>query len=249
MDKLLTIAIPTWDNRGQLETCLQTLTSYTKFPYQVMVIDNANESFIKESSAEWPSFVEYHAPGENLGWMGGINYALERCKTPYFCMMNDDVMFIPNSLNFWKSLIDPFTHDDRVGMVGPKSNFIAGLQNIRYVNPHSFDTTFAIGVCLALKTEFFREIGGLDESLPGGDDLDLTIRVRKADKRVRIASSAFLYHIGKQSGIRAQGKHYDSAWHQEVVKNAIIRKHGLKWQYETWSMDIVGELIPEEGLV
>lgn len=233
-DCKLTIAIPTWHNRAQLQVALNTLLAYAQFPYKVVVVDNGNDPALAANAESWPAHVEYFAPGVNRGWMGGINDALERCDTEFFAMMNDDVVFPANTQAFWRQLVEPF-EDPEVGMTGPTSDFISGPQSIQHTLPMLHDTTYAIGVCLVLRTEFLRELGGLDESLPGGDDLDLAIRVRRAGKCIRIVRQAYLHHVGQQSGPRAQGAYYDSREHQDEVKNAIIRKHGLRWQVDTWS--------------
>lgn len=241
---LLTVAIPTWNNKSQLQTTLDTLLCNTEFPFEVLVVDNGCDPSIARSAKDWPKRLRYCTPGRNAGWMGGLNFALEQCTTPYFAMMNDDVVFPANALPFWRILLKQF-EDESVGMVGPTSDFISGPQNICHSLPDVHDTTYAIGVCLVLPTDLLREIGGLDETLPGGDDLDLTIRVRKAGKKVRIARQAFLHHIGQQSGPRKQGKYYDSEEHQELVKNAIIRKHGFAWMHETWQGQVHAVEVPE----
>lgn len=227
MKPTLTIAIPTWHNARQLSDCLSTLINYTKFPFKVLVIDNGLDEVMEKSSKAWPDNVEYVAPKENLGWIGGINLGLELCDTPLFCMMNDDVMFLPSNTGFWQELTSHFL-DDTVGIVGPSSDFIAGTQTITCITPLCFNTSAIMGVCIVTKTEFLREIGGLDETLPGGDDFDLCARVEKAGKIVRVDKRAFLHHIGQQSGRKKQGAYYDSLEHQEEVKNAIAAKHGMK---------------------
>jgi len=242
MKPILTIAIPTWDNTQQLNGCLSTLISYTRFPFKAMVIDNGCSDQMESDSAIWPKNVEYHNPGGNLGWMGGINHALERCDTPFFAMMNDDVVFTPNSGEFWSQLIGHF-NEEEVGIVAPSSDFIAGTQSIAYITDLSYDVSVVMGVCLVLRTEFFKELGGLDESLPGGDDYDLCARVHQAEKTIRVDKRAFLHHIGQQSGRRKLGELYDSEWHQEVVKNAIAAKHGLKMWLKLSSFALAPSLL------
>ena len=41
--------------------------------------------------------------------------------------------------------------------------------------PDVIETSLLIGFCMLLETEFFKSIGGADETLPGGDDFDLSI--------------------------------------------------------------------------
>lgn len=241
MKPTLTIAIPTWHNAEQLSNCLSTLVNYTKFPFKVIVIDNGCDAVMEQSSESWPDNVEYVNPGENKGWMGGINHALEMCDTSLFCMMNDDVAFLPSNTGFWQELTSHFL-DDTVGIVGPASDFIAGTQAISCVTPLCFNASVIMGVCIVTKTAFLRDLGGLDETLPGGDDLDLCVRVRQAGKHVRVDKRAYLHHLGQQSGRRAQGEYYDGVEHQEMVKNAIAAKHGMKAWGEVYAFSIQEDL-------
>jgi len=245
MSPLLTIAIPTYQNYQQLQWCLYSLIGNTEFPFKIIVINNESspESQLQiETLCKSIGFknIEVKQPGVNLKWMGSINLALSMTDTPFFCMMNDDVVFLPESKTFWRILINHFK-DERVGAVGPCSNFVAGNQNLFNINlPIALETTMLIGFCLLTKTNLLKDIGSLDESLPGGDDLDLSIRLNKMNYRLIADRTAYLHHIGQQTGQRVHKNYWDSQDHQEAVTNALIKKHGFiawhncfqcKWDY------------------
>ena len=40
MKNLLTIVIPTWNNRDMLKVCIESLFLYTNYPFEVIIIDN-----------------------------------------------------------------------------------------------------------------------------------------------------------------------------------------------------------------
>jgi len=245
MTPLLTIAIPTFQNYQQLQWSLYSLIANTEFPYKIIIINNesskeSQEQILSLCSSTGFKSVEVLQPGSNLKWMGSINLALENTDTPFFCMMNDDVVFPPESKVFWRTLIRHF-NDEKVGAVGPCSNFVAGNQNLFNINlPICLDTTLLIGFCLVTRTDLLKSIGGLDESLPGGDDLDLSIRLMKEGYKLFADRTAYLHHIGQQTGQRVHKGYWDSQDHQEAVSNAIIKKHGFiawnncfscKWTY------------------
>jgi len=232
----LSICIPTYNNHQQLDWCLHSLFEHTDYNYKILVIDNesAIESYksIQNIIQDLPEdAITIVQPGSNLKWMGSINIGLHHihaAQSEYFCMMNDDTVFIPESKDFWKNLIDVF-EDPLVGAVGPCSNFVSGNQNLFNVEtPSIVETTCLIGMCLVVKTKLFREIGGLDEALPGGDDLDLSIRLRDRGLKLIANRTSYLHHIGQQTGKRVFEGYWDSGIHQEITNNAIIKKHGLK---------------------
>jgi SAM-dependent methyltransferase len=105
---------------------------------------------------------------------------------------------------------------------------------------------FLIGFCLVLDSEKFREVGLLDETLPGGDDLDLSIRLRKAGYKLVCDKTAYLHHIGSQTGNRVHSGYWNSDLQTDRSNNALIRKHGLKAWYELVSGDpLAMSLTPE----
>ena len=247
MKDLLTVVIPTWNNLEMLKACLESLFQNTQYPLKVIVIDNGCKGEVKNSlSGASESLVEVLEPKENLGWMRAHQLALDSCDTPYYCMLNDDVVFIPGHIDFWRKLTSHLQGD--IAAVGPGSNFVAGSQNVLRVNiPPICDSSLLIGFCMVLKTDIFKEIGGPDSDLPGGDDLDISIRLRKAGYGLRIDRTAYLHHIGQQTGTRIHGADWDSDWSQEVTNNALMAKHGASdwhdcilafWSYpKEWELE------------
>jgi GT2 family glycosyltransferase len=248
MTPQLTIQIPTFRNPEQLKDALLSLLVHTEFPYVIKVINNDQSREVVDEVVRvvggydlLPSAVDcievIHAGG-NQGWMGAHNLALKQCDTPFVCFLNDDVVFIPRQWDFWKKLIEPFG-DPTVGATGPCSNFVMGSQNLwNIMHPVRYDTTLLIGFCVVMRTELIKELGGLDETLPGGDDFDSSIRIRDAGYRLVVDRAVYLHHLGRQTGIRVHGE-WDGVVHKENTVNAIIRKHGVKKWYDTMQAKVL----------
>lgn len=231
MSKPLAVVIPTWNNPQQLTWCVNSLFRYVDYPLHVYLVDNGGQGAVKKQLENVPTdLLTVLEPGVNLGWMGAHNFALEKIKEPYYCMMNDDVVFLPSHNTFFRRLTEHL-QESRVGAVGPCSNFVAGQQSLMNIyTPLVFEVQFLIGFCMVARTEVLREVGAWDALLPGGDDLDLSIRLMDAGYSLRVDKTCYLHHIGQQTGVRLKGMDWDSAWSQEVTQNAIIRKHGLaRW--------------------
>ena len=232
---MLTICIPTYQNLRQLCGTLSSLIRYTEFPYCIKVINNdgtdAGMEVVEKTIAEYDSdMVELVHAHANKGWMGAHNMVLPSVETPLVCLLNDDVFFLPGMPGFWRDMCRWFK-DEEVGAVGPISNFVMGAQNMWQGEVHSIsETTLLIGFCVVMRTQVLKDIGGLDEMLPGGDDLDWSIRMRDAGYKLLVDRAAFLYHIGQQTGGRVRPGYWDSEEHQNKTDNALIRKHGVgKW--------------------
>jgi SAM-dependent methyltransferase len=77
------------------------------------------------------------------------------------------------------------------------------------------------------------QAGGIDMALPGGDDLDLSIRLRKAGYELWVDRNVFVYHHGFKTGERVNGNStvsggWNSIEMQERTNQALIQKHGLR---------------------
>lgn len=230
MKKDITIAIPTYNNDQDLWRCLYTLTLNTNVNARVIVINNdINTKEIIDTlvSQEGLDHVEVVHKVENVGWMGGINTALDMADTEYFCMLNDDVIFIPGMPMFWDILLRHFA-DPTVAAVAPCSNFASGVQSLYETDlPYTLDTTILVGFCFLTKTELLKDIGGLDENLTGGDDVDLSIRFLNKGMRLVCDRSAYIHHLGQRTGNRVHEGFWDSEDHQEIIINELIKKHGV----------------------
>lgn len=238
MEPLLTIAVPTYQNPQQLEWCLRSLVLNTDFPYQIVIVNNDGSDPGKQAvdrllDPERLPYLTARHPGQNLGWMGGINMALEECETMLFCMLNDDVVFLPNNGEFWRTLAARF-EDPLVGAVGPCSNFVTGNQNLYEMGrPLITEANYLIGFCMVARTQLLKDLGGMDEKIPGGDDIDLSIRIRKAGYKLISDRTVYLHHIGQQTGIRVKGQEWNSRKMIMATNNALLRRHGVREWYET----------------
>lgn len=230
----LTIQIPSYQNPLQLADTIISLLRFTEYPLVIRIINNDQHKMAVDEliqKLEVDNVEVIHAGG-NKGWTGAHNLALKECTTPYVCLLNDDVLFLPSQKGFWNSLCGLFS-EPSVGAVGPISNFVMGSQNAwNLKHPMLHETTLLIGFCVVMRTELIKEIGGLDETLPGGDDFDWSIRIRQAGYRLMVDRMCYLHHIGRQTGHRVRPG-WDGVAHQEITMNALIRKHGVREWYQT----------------
>lgn len=236
MNTLVDIIIPTMDNPGQLSQCLKSLINsrFSEQLFHIFVVNNGHKNscdFIDPKH----KFISVLQPGKNLGWMAGINYGLRYSKAPFFVMANDD-LFFPTSSKGWLSVLLQHFKNPKVAAVGPSSNIVMGFQNmISSCDLEAFTTYFLIGFCMLVRKSAFDEVGGLDEALPGGDDFDLSIRLRDKDYRLVVDKRVFVFHYGMQTGNKVYGDYtknggWNSPQYTEKVNHALISKHGFrKW--------------------
>lgn len=234
-ERQLTIAIPTYNNKEILASCLCSLFLFAPGDYKVIVIDNGEQALTLDIPEALQDRVQVVRPGRNLGWCGGINLALSMCDTPFFCMLNDDVLFLEGLSGFWPNLLAPFEHP-LVGAIGPCSNCVSRSQNIVYrPAQNTYLVSLLIGFCMVVRAQMLKDMGGLDETLLGGDDLDLSIRFLQKGMKLVVVREAFLYHFGEHTGRRVYGDNYNSSWYSECIQNELVKKHGMLAWFDTFN--------------
>lgn len=238
MSHLVDILVPTLDNYQYVSQALVSLVNNRSSEglYHIYVVNNGHPR-----SCDWVSGPHItlinHGRG-NIGWEGALKEGLALSKAPYVCFFNDDA-FIPPSSRLWLNQLLQHFKDSKVGAVGPSSNVVMGMQNIFGTVPYtSFSSRFLIGFCLLVRRSALEEVGGVDASLPGGDDLDLSIRLRKAGYKLIVDRDVFVYHHGFKTGERIYGTpDKTGGWNSfdmtEKTNHALIRKHGFRWWWET----------------
>ena len=231
--KNITICIPTFNSPEVLNCMLTSLYTNTDWEGRVIVVNNGTSPH-----PDLPIFKEKQIlvveAGRNTGWMGGVNLGLEMARTELFCMSNDDLLFPPGSWEFWTVLNNGFMLG-RIGGVAPSSNYVSGCQNaFWHTKALTVQAPYLIGMLAMYPTKLLQDLGGLDESLPGGDDLDLSIRVKDAGYTLLCCRNAYVHHLGSQTGRREQPDYWDSREHQLKTQNALIAKHGLKKWADCW---------------
>lgn len=228
----LDIVIPTYNNFEYLRPCLESIlrnkTSVGLF--HIYVVNNGHKN-----SCDWinhPDVTVFNTES-NLGWEGGLEYAFGKTSAPYVLFLNDDVLIPPTSMMWINQLLQHFISDE-VGAVGPSSNVVMGLQNIFHqTDLNIFTTKYLIGFCFMVRREALVKVGGIDPSLPGGDDLDMSIRLRNAGYKLIVNKNVFVYHHGFKTGERVKGDAQKmNGWNSfemiEKTNHALIRKHGFK---------------------
>lgn len=237
----LDIIIPTFNNPRLLGECISSIACLRfSYPVRILVVNNGHPNSLG-FIPEYPFVEVIQTGGKNLGWEGGLKEGLKHSKSEFVMFLNDDT-YIPASSKDWiNTLVSTFENKD-VAAVGPTTNVVMGAQNIWKTSPHiSIETTYLIGFCMLLKRKFLDEVGGVDFNLPGGDDLDLSIRFRLAGYKLVCRRDVFVYHHGFVTGRALYGdENKANGWNSrkmiERTNMALIKKHGFK----NWFLCISG---------
>lgn len=237
------IIIPTMDNRAFLAPCLTSLKGNTSgVRYRVYVVNNG----APDSCARIGPRRQVLQAGGNIGWERALQLGLSHSRAPLVLFLNDDTLFL-RSQRHWLARLVADLDDPSVAAAGPSSNLVAGPQSTTVQLPAPrYQARYLIGFCLLVRRSALDEVGGIDTTLPGGDDIDLSIRLRAAGYTLVCDRRSFVYHYGFRTGTRVHGgPDVAGGWNsQEMISataNALIAKHGQAAFADAWRQDPIGE--------
>ena len=240
------IIVVTYNNYGLLRHCLYSLILYNGSPYDLHIVNNGTphtlDNLVKASGN-----IHVYDTGSNLGWMGGINFVKDKVKGPFVLLLNDDTQFIHHDWGWLRRLLLPFFSYKNVGAVGPTSNNVGGIQGINVAEfmPRCHNTAWLSGFCLLTKKEYLDKVNWLDESLPGGDDIDLSIKLQDLGLALIVCRDVTVLHHYAATGYKVHGAYWDSIDHTEKINIALIQRHGLKRWLKIIRQE--GEQVESEG--
>ena len=117
-----TVCIVNYKTLDFTRLCLRSIRKFTKYPYEVIVVDNdsSDESLEYLKSLEWIRLLERpHKPGDPRGSYdegAAFDLGVENCKTEFFVVMHSDTFV--QKVNWLTELIGYFDNDENVACVG-----------------------------------------------------------------------------------------------------------------------------------
>ena len=105
MEKLLTIAIPTFNRKDCLRLALESIISQCDERIEVLVSDNASSDGTEEMVRRYFPMVKYYRNAENLG-MKNFRLCYEKSNGRYMMLLGDDDVIVENRLGIILSFLE-----------------------------------------------------------------------------------------------------------------------------------------------
>lgn len=239
MKPTVSIIVPTWNNPEYLNPCIDSIiaTGALRGFCELIIVNNGSQPI--KDYVKGHDNIKVLEPGQNLGWERGLEYGIKEAQGDFFCFQNDDTMIPKACQKFYENLLWPF-NDKSVAAVGPATTVAAGWHSVFQKNPLQMmiEVTFLIFFTVMIRKSDFLEAGGIDTSAPGGDDLDLSIRLRKIGKKLLVNPDTFIIHHAFKTGTRVRGEsNVAGGWNSKEMSDRtnqwLIQKHGFKTFMET----------------
>jgi GT2 family glycosyltransferase len=246
------IVILNWNSSLDTIRCLKSLASIAYKNIHTLIIDNGSEDdSVNLISSAFPK-VEMIQLDENKGFAGGCNTGIKEGLRRGFdsiLLLNNDAvvtaqflsmlvsrLFEERSLGAVQPTIMKMSAPEEVWNAGGKLSQIGFSKSIKTKPQHiegerSYAVDWLTGCCLLLKSEVVEQVGLFDEKFFAyHEDVDLSIRIRNAEKRLEVVSGSLVYHDGGGSSTqksKQRGHQVNPIVHYLNMRNTILifRKH------------------------
>lgn len=218
----VSIIVLTFNALEHTRRCVASLLEHTDARHELIFVDNGSTdgtvAWLGELARSQPR-VQVVLNEENLGFAAGNNLGLAAARGDYMLLLNSDTVVTAGWL---PRLLRPAQADPRVGLVGPVTNNITGVQKLPRVGYQqrtlagldafaarhaavnagkSAPALWIVGFCLLVRRDVVERLGGLDEIFGRGnyEDTDYCLRAFLAGYRSVVAQDCFIHHVGSAS--------------------------------------------------
>ena len=221
------LILPYWNREELVRQCLRSLVAAGVGDRRVVVVDDGSSpqqrASVDRELARLPLRAQVVTHDTNRGYKEAIHSGVEVCSAPYLVLLNSDSILTPG---FVEALVGVMEDRPEVAAVAPVSNHPTDLFQFRkelYLDPRDprdaarllrdvFGLTlrakkrrprvttapYLTGMCLALRRELFKELGGFGAHYLHGyfEDMALSCRLRDLGHTLAIREDCFVYHQG-----------------------------------------------------
>lgn len=199
---MISVVIPTYNRRHELERALNSVFAQTHSEWEVVVVDDASDDGTEELVRELASErVQYHRLPGRSGAAAARNVGVELAKGEYIAFLDSDDEWVPRKLEIQVEALEKGDADIDVVYCGmtlcrgaappitllpsPATDLRAALACYNVIGPLP-------GVVLRL--ECFNRVGGFNTDLPSCQDWDLWWRLARDHKFCAIRRPLVFVH-------------------------------------------------------
>ena len=234
--KDITIIIVSYKSEKMI---IRNLEIIKKFP--TIIINNSRSDKFNTLIDDFKN-IKLITPDLNLGYGRANNLGVNQSKTPYFLIVNPDILLNEKLINTLYSTF--LNYNDDIGVVGPslydsnmKRRTNGSISHVKKIRGSKLSRSisnipegnmccdFLVGCCLFMKRDFFMELGGFDNDFfMYFEDNDLCDRIIKNGKTVLEVPSAKVIHLENSSSKKNSFQNYKLAIIHKISEYIYLKK-------------------------
>ena len=230
--------IPVYNRPGELQELLRSLLTQTYTQFEVIVVEDGSTLRCDEVVTSFSQDLSLrYFYQENTGQGFARNFGMQHANGDFFVILDSDVLLPPTYFECLQEAIQSRSLDAFGGPDAAASDF-SPLQKAMDFAMTSFWTTGGIrgklknpaayqarGFNMGVSRAVFDRLGGFVDP-NRGEDIEWSIRIKKAGFRLELVSEAFVYHkrkntlwsFAKQAFSFGRNRVNVSRFHPEAIK-------------------------------
>ena len=202
---LYSIIVPVYNRPDEIQKLLESLSAQTVKPFELVIIEDGSKERCDHLLGHYRSFftIHYHYK-ENEGRCEARNYGLQRAGGDYMLFFDSDVILPPFYFERLEAAMTASPCDCFGGPDAADDSFsdmqkavshsmtsfwtTGGIRGGKVVMEKFCPRTFNMGI----SRKVYETVGGFNDML--GEDIDLSLRIRKAGFDIRLIRETFVYH-------------------------------------------------------
>lgn len=202
--------IPTYNRADYLGDCVRSLLAQTRPPEQICVINDGSTDGTDDVVRAFGPKVELLTK-ENGGKSSALNLGLQHCRAEYVWICDDDDLAAPDGLEALRHALD--THPDADLAFGHYMTFPDGRPEKLTPVPSSLpraaepnakilflESMFTNQFATLVRRSLYDRVGPFREDMRRSQDLEMTLRLTRHAKAVRVPQCIFYYR--QHDGLR-----------------------------------------------
>ncbi len=202
---LYSIIVPVYNRPDEVKELLDSLLAQTVKPFELLIIEDGSKERCDHLLGHYRSFFTihyYYKP--NSGRSDTRNYGMERAGGDYLLFFDSDVILPPfyferlqaaMNVDYCDCFGGPDAADDSFSDMQKAVNHsmtgfwtTGGIRGGKHVMEKFCPRTFNMG----FSKKVYQTVGGFEDMM--GEDIDLSLRIRKAGFRTLLIRETFVYH-------------------------------------------------------
>lgn len=215
-EPLVSVIIPTKNVEKTFDECLRSIKNQTYKNIEIIVVDNYSSDNSTEIAHRYTKNVYTKGPERSTQ----KNFGVKKAKGSFIFMMDSDQYAHPNTI---EECVFLMKNNNFGALIIPEKSIGNGF----WTKVKAYERSFYLNNKYIEAVRFYdkkvyEDVGGFDEDLIGGEDWDLTIRIRKAGYNIGRAFN-FLEH--DEGTLNLLGSSKKKKYYGDDVFNKYAKKH------------------------